>query len=793
MKRILLIVLLLASLGALAQPYHNEWIDYNKTYYKFKVAVNSLYRIPQSTLASIGISNVNADHFQLWHNGVEVPIYTSITNAPLDASGFIEFWGEMNTGKPDNELYRNPEWQLNDYYSLTTDSAAYYLTINPVGNNKRLVQTANNIAGNTLPTEQYFMHRAEQNYRAKVHGGRAELVGSSYTYSSTYDIGEGNSSTDIATGASLNYNFTNLRTYTGPGAPTPKATVYAAGNAVRARNFRVSIAGDSIGGAQMDYYDQIKYSVDFPLSKIASGTAQMSVTNQASASGDRMVVGKMAIDYPRAYVFNNITRFEFSLPANPDGNYLEMTGFPQTGSNPVLYDLTNGKRYVALSPVSPLRFRLEPSMTERKLVISSVSNAYVGTISSLTPRNFIDYSAPQNQGNYLIISNSVLTSASGSGDPVEDYRQYRSSTAGGSFNAKTYMIDQLEDQFGLGISMTPLSIRNFVHWARANFSAPVAYVLLIGKATTYNQYFNFRNNAEIDKLCLVPTFGNPASDNLLTAVRTSSIPLVPIGRLSAINKHEVSAYLNKVKEYEQLYDYTSPLVAEKGWKKNVVHVVGAGDNNTSNLLANALQGHQRIIEDTMYAANVHTFSKTTADAVEQVASVRLGKLFEEGIGVLTYFGHSSSNALEFNLDNPQAYNNPGKYPVMIVMGCNAGSFYNFTVGRLTTTETISEKFVFAENRGAIAFLASTHLGIIHYLDIYNTRMYRALSRSHYGATIGEIMGEAIRQTFALTTENDFYARFQCEQFTLHGDPALRFYNSEKTRLRHRGCNGERGS
>src|SRR5690606_39532822 len=52
-------------------PYHNEWIDYNKTYYKFKVAVNSLYRIPQSTLASIGISNVNADHFQLWHNGVE--------------------------------------------------------------------------------------------------------------------------------------------------------------------------------------------------------------------------------------------------------------------------------------------------------------------------------------------------------------------------------------------------------------------------------------------------------------------------------------------------------------------------------------------------------------------------------------------------------------------------------------------------------------------------------------------------------------------------------------------------
>src|SRR5690606_33560035 len=98
------------------------------------------------------------------------------------------------------------------------------------------------------------------------------------------------------------------------------------------------------------------------------------------------------------------------------------------------------------------------------------------------------------------------------------------------------------------------------------------------------------------------------------------------------------------------------------WKKNVVHVVGAGDNNTSNLLAAALEGHARIIEDSFYAANVHTFSKTSADAVEQVASIRLGRLFEEGIGVLTYFGHSSSNALEFNLDNPQTYNNAGKYP-----------------------------------------------------------------------------------------------------------------------------------
>ena len=76
-------------------------------------------------------------------------------------------------------------------------------------------------------------------------------------------------------------------------------------------------------------------------------------------------------------------------------------------------------------------------------------------------------------------------------------------------------------------------------------------------------------------------------------------------------------------------------------------------------------------------------------------------------------------------------------------------------------------------------MASTHLGIVHYLDIYNSRNYRAMSKTKYGGTLGEIMDDAIRQVFGLTTENDFYARFQCEQFTLHGDPAIRYYNFDK--------------
>ena len=126
MKRILLIWLTLLSLAAGAQTYNNEWIDYSKTYYKFKVGATGLYRIPQPLLASLNLNNTNADHFQLWRNGKQIPLYTSVQNSILGAADYIEFWGEMNDGKPDKALYREPDYQLNDKWSLQTDTAAFF-------------------------------------------------------------------------------------------------------------------------------------------------------------------------------------------------------------------------------------------------------------------------------------------------------------------------------------------------------------------------------------------------------------------------------------------------------------------------------------------------------------------------------------------------------------------------------------------------------------------------------------------------------------------------------------------
>lgn len=777
MKKILLGLFILTATVAQSQDFNNEWINYSQTYYKFKVGATGLYRITQPVLASLGIGNTPAERFQLWRNGKQLPIYTSAASGIFATGDYIEFWGERNDGKPDNILYREPDYQLNDSYSLQTDTAAFYLTVNTSGSNLRLVNTSY-----VLPTgqtaEPFFLHSASKSYREKINRGFAQPVGE-WVYSSAYDQGEGFTSSDIGTGGSRTESFTNLFVYTGVGAPDPVMRVNAAGNAFNPRQFEVKVDGTQRALLTMDFMDYVKSVFTIPLSSISTGTANIEIKNLCSNANDRMVVAKMEIKYPRIFNFGGADYFEFELPANPSGNYLEINGFNNGGVAPVLYDLTNGQRYLVDIVNAPvLRVLLTPSTVSRKLLLVSQVSSFPKEINSLQQRNFVNYGLTANQGNYLIVSHPFLMNGSGGSNPVEDYRSYRSSAAGGSHVAKVYDINELVDQFGFGIKMHPLSVRNFIRWARNTYSSPVKNVFLVGKGVNYQQYRASESHTDIGKLAFVPTFGEPASDNLLAAEPgLDEIPQVPIGRLSVVFPDEIAVYLNKVKQYEQQQAFQSPLIADKAWTKNVGHVVGASDTTLGNILKAAMRRYETTLRDTFYGANVHTFTKTTSEPVAQASSTRLKNLFQEGMGLMTYFGHSSATTLEFNLDDPTNYNNSGgKYPLFILLGCNAGNFYNFNTTRLSTKETISEKYVL-NSKGSIATIASTHFGIVYYLDIYNQRTMNSVSVERYGESLGEIMRNSIIQTYNLTTQNDYYARFHCEQATLHGDPALKLMGS----------------
>ena len=239
---------------------------------------------------------------------------------------------------------------------------------------------------------------------------------------------------------------------------------------------------------------------------------------------DRNSVSRIEVKYPRQFNFDNESSFGFSLTGT-SVKRINISNFDDKGTQPVLFDITNRKRIVGTAG-GPHHFHLNytTSSTESELFLSSQHSDDITTIGSLESVNFTDWSNPVNQGDYIIISNPDLFDDGAGIDNVEKYRQYRSSFDGGSYTAITVDVTELYDQFAYGNLRHPLAIRHFIHYAVDNWSIQPEYLFLIGKGRTWVS--NYASQTATNQT-MVPTFGYPGSDVLLTAKKDEYEPLVP--------------------------------------------------------------------------------------------------------------------------------------------------------------------------------------------------------------------------------------------------------------------------
>ncbi len=778
MKKIFTILLLLTTAGLYAQTYNNEWIDFSKTYYKFKIGADGLYRIPQSVIANAGLGSTPVQYFQLFHNGKEIPIYTSVSSGVLGPADYIEFWGHYNDGSADKPLYRNPSYQHTEKWSLQTDTAVYFLTVNPTGPTFHYTNSTNDTIGNVLPVEPYFMHKAGSYFRSQINAGFAAALEQNI-YSSSYDIGEFWSSGYITKSNTLTDNQANLFIYNG--GPNATFRFGAAGCADTLRNIQVKVNNIVVKDTAMNSFNDLVSGATIPVSSLNTSSTSFQFTNnsQATILNDKIVVSFYELTYPRQFNFGGAANFYFELAPKASGYFIKVTNFNYGGATPVLYDFVSGERYTAVIDASGNpTFLLPGSLSTRKLRLVSEDASNIATVNGMVAKNFINFSDPANQGDYIIISNPALYTGTSGNNPVIDYKNYRNSVAGGSFNAQVVDINELVDQFAFGIKKHPLSIKNFLNYARNFYSTLPKFAFLIGRGIAYNDYRNNESNPVVEALNLVPTFGFPASDMMLSSEDGAhSTAMTPIGRIGAISGAEVEIYLQKVKEYEQAQQSSPNTLDGRLWMKNVIHITGATDPYLESILCNYMSSYKAIISDTFYGANVYTFCSTSIDQDNQVSASQFPSLFSNGVSIVSYFGHSSQSTLGFNLDDPSVYNNQGKYPVFYINGCDAGNFFTFNPGRLTLNKTLSENYVFAKEKGSIAFVASTHFGVVTYLGILIDSLYGRMARSDYGRGIGIIQRDAAQDLITILP-TDFLARAHAEEMTIHGDPALKLNNQD---------------
>ncbi|MBU2018285.1 MAG: hypothetical protein KJ941_01455, partial [Bacteroidetes bacterium] len=247
---------------------------------------------------------------------------------------------------------------------------------------------------------------------------------------------------------------------------------------------------------------------------------------------------------------------------------------------------------------------------------------------------------------------------------------------------------------------------------------------------------------------------------------------IPTGRISVNTNEQLLSYLDKIKAFDaqqdpnSIYDFQN-----KDWQKQVLHFGGGTDQLQQTVFQAYLDQMENIIEDSLFAGNVTKLYKKSSDPFDPSQFNEITERLSKGVSLINFFGHANpaTNGFEINIENPANWNNQGKYPLVIANTClNGNIFHRETPNDFST----SERFVRAENSGAIAFISTVFLGFSSTLSNYTRGLYTEMSRSAYGQTLGNQIKRnlTVLQNF---NSGDYLLESNALQMSLNGDPMIR--------------------
>jgi len=774
-----ILLLILTSIAATAQ-YGNEWIDYSKTYWKFKVGTDGIYRITKTALDAAGVpSSATGNDFVIFHNGKEVCLYLS-SNGSLSASDYIEFYGVGNDGIQDKELYLKPNKFANENSSLFNDTSIYFLTIDNTKPHLRYSAVTTPIPpsppsalGHCYST---IISNGKNAFSAGKTNGPARTDYSSIIelYSSQFDQGEGyifnwNLSANPANISILTPNFLSNASLN---ARLKTASIAQARDS--AHKLKVYFNGNLQADSTYGVSDIQHFDLSFP-STLLSASNTLTLEHRLTGVADVFGLSFWSIEYPRDFNFNGLQHFTFKVPASSSNQYIEVNNFNHGGIAPRLYDLTNRKYYVGdVSITGKTRFFIDGSLTQSEMLLYSTSSPKIYTPVFAQTQNFTNYNNTTNQGNYILITHKNLMKPFAGKNQIEEYKNYRSSLAGGGHEVVVADIEELYDQFAYGTYTHPNAIKHLIDFALDKWSVKPQNVFLIGKGVSYEKYSTLQASSIVSSFeGYVPTYGTPGSDVAFVNDRATWKMKVNIGRLSAWNTSEVADYLNKIKSYEMaLAPVSFPTPKTELWKKQVLHLAG-GDGGDPMLQANtllpALNNAKSIIEKPNTGAIVHTYAKNTKGLPTVLEDKKVDSLITNGIAMITFYGHATSNSFDYNLRHPSEYNSLPKLPILSAFGCDISAIFKVNVNK-----TVTEEYVKAPISGAIVSLGSNNQGYTNMHSTFMPILYKKIATENYAQTIGNQFRAAHDSMIKVSAETPYQTSFKqthMESLIFQGDPA----------------------
>lgn len=741
--------------------YSNNWIEFSQKYIRIEIKEKGFYHINFNQLSDhgISISQAESQYIQIFNRGKEIPILIKEDNQ-------IVFYGEHNEGSSDSLLYRPNNQRGNPYYGLYSDIGIYYLTVGKTPGKR--IPLVNQPVNNSIESTTWHLEKSVT-YFHKDYSNNNSTSNTPHLSQSYFQNNEGWTSQIYKDLESVTYNIKLEKFIKGIANPRIKLMIH--GNSLNT-NYQVGIKiGENLRDIQKVNFNGIQATtksielMDIDVSDNLTSKLQLqslTKTDVYTTTG-RFSIAYYLVEYPQHLLMSGNKSKIIYYPKDSN-KQLKKIQIADASINTDLFDISD--------PYNIKQFQVYPS-SDSKGIISMVSNNPTGelkllatseskNVSKLSITKFNNYSP--SEYNYLIITNNKLMLS------AVEYATYRSSNNGGNFKTLVVDISDLYQQFNFG-EPSPLAIRNFVDYMISDNNKD-KYLLLIGTSST--RYDKIVRELPDD----VPGVGYPGSDMLLVTGLQGDhidIPAIPIGRLSATTSYQVTTYLNKLKTIESNS-------SDIRWKKNAMHLSGGKTVNELQSLSNSLKNLEPIITEGNLGGSVIPLVKQSLAPTE---SVDISSQVNNGVGLITYYGHGSATTLDFDIgyaSSPNSLlNNIGKYPLMYFNGCGVGNIFS---GRFSTDHSsinkipLSTDWLFAHEKGAIAVIANTWFSYLSTSNQYLSIIYNTLFKSSSNLSIGKIQLEAAREIVSRPNYN-LYDIANLHQSLLQGDPALKIIQIEQ--------------
>lgn len=745
--------------------YGNEWINPSQEYWKFYIGASATHKIDYNKLVELGLGNVPGNQFAIYNLGKEIPIYVT-TDGIFGPNDYIMVPLRARTAEFDNLLYVNPNDNPNINVPNTYNQNPYFLTYS-AANHLRFTKVVNPIP-NPLPTNATYMLQKIVGRGGQVTVGKSYSSTNTYV-SSNYDIGEGQAIGNVNTLAkNMTANLTNRYNLDPNLKYSLKTTIY--NGAAASNNIKITVLGTVLLDTIIQPFSQIKINKEFPGSIITGNSA----TFAATGSRNFTVFDWEVVSYqlPNLYLLGISAYNSFAQYIIPkDFDYYNFT----SGNwNHIIhiFDYTHLNYYETVSPNNTTkRVLFNPSSVDREIIMAR--STLVTNISNIYKVN-LNLSLNNLEKNYLILTDSVYLNASP--NYINDYVNYRNSPSGGGYIAGAVNVNDLYDLFAYGHVFHPLAIKNFLKYALDNWQNKPEHLFIIGKGLQPHLYTSYIANPSNYNFTPIPTWGHPGTDNLFSSFTTNgkTMPEIATGRISARNNEDIGKYLEKVKAYEETVR-ENPNIKQSLWKKEVLHIAGGGDIALQNSIIADLDDAKTIIEDTLFNGRVTTIYKRSTDPMTQNADQRIDSFINEGVRIITFYGHANPSGFDYNLNSPEIQNSKPNFPIFNAYGCDVADIF-----LLTNTNTISENYINSSTGGAIAMIASNNLGWTSIIPYHMQGLYKEFAKNSYFKTLGQQYQANIK--FINTNYFNEYFNIHTQSFLLQGDPGLQLGNPTKPDL-----------